>query len=1064
MSRPAPKSGGRAYWSLPEFALNRPITIAMALIGLLGLGVIVWNVIRVEFIMTVDFPVISCYIPYPGATPEQVEIEVAVPAEGEFRTVSDLRRIYSRSDGGGCHVRMWFDWNTNMAVAMNEVRARLERLKLHLPDGVDRVFLRRDSSDAFPVIDFTLLTDQDPVELAQWTRSRLHPLLMRLPGVADVEVSGTGGGSVYIDFDQEALQRNNLDLYEVVTTLRKSHFKVSVGDMLDGDSKCLVRLESEYADPQELRNTVVGPNAIRLGDVATVNYHGEGTGSSHKIDGKRGVFVRVQKESEANTIETCAAVKAELKRIQSDPMLAGVEVFIFGDHSQNIMDAIRLLGKAGRNGGILALLVLFLFMRRVRATLIVATSIPISLVAAFVAIYFMGMTLNTVTMASMIICVGLLVDNSIVVMENIQRHRRLGMDQFESAREGAREVGLAITATTLTTVVVFIPVFYMENNEMSIYMREFCTPVVVAVLCSMAVSLTVIPLAASHLKSTPPFTRSGGTRSPGSRRMPAVTGLMARMKRTLGKMHLLLWIHASYNTGLAWAMRRRLAACVITGAIAAITLLVPFRQVGMQRLPTVDVRRVEVSANFDANYDWPRAEKVFDYIEDLMDSQREELGIKNVYVRGGTHGGSVRGYLPQLHEYGFGQSPPYSTAEVRAILASQLPERVPGGSVHVRATPGTAGTLKSISVRMRGDDTQVLAGYAEEFKRRLESLPNVVDAVAETEDAKQEIQLEIDETLASHAGISPYRIARTVDFALRGTRLFHLKRKEREVPVQAQFQSEDRRNMADLDNVTLQGSTGTLVPLSQLVQKQKAQSPKAIQRVNGKNVVVVTAQATTENLTSVKRDLDELIAQFHLPLGYDIETGEELTELDVNLKSFNRALILALILIYVVMGALFESYLLPLSILTSVPLAFIGVYWGLFLTNTQMDAIALVGAILMCGVVVNNGIVIVDHINQLRRRGCDRREAILKAADDRYRPVMMTALTTIGGCIPLAMGTSLGEVAFHSLGRALIGGLTTGTLLTLFVVPVFYSLIDDLRLWFLDYFACLAGTQAAAGK
>ncbi|MCP4639590.1 MAG: efflux RND transporter permease subunit, partial [bacterium] len=936
-----------------------------------------------------------------------------------------------------------------------EVRDRVERLKLHLPEEVERVFLRRSSSDFFSMMRFTLLTDENENELAHWARKRLQPLLLRLPGVADVEVSGKEEGTVYVEFDQNALRRSGLSLYQVVNHLKRQSVKLSVGELPDGKSTCLVRFENEFDNLEELRDAVVGPNALRLREVARVMQQETGTGTGLRIDGKRGVFVSIQKKSEANTIDTCKSVRDELDRLRQEPSLQGVDVFVFEDHSDNITAAIDMLGAAGRNGGLLALLVLFLFMRRVRPTLIVATSIPISLVVALIGIYFLGMTLNTVTMASMIICVGLLVDNSIVVMENILRHQELGLNPRESAELGAREVSLAITAATLTTVVVFVPVFYMETNEMSIHMREFSRPVAIAILSSLVVSLTIIPLAASKLKKR--------RRSPEERDQLNLTRKPGLIRRILG-IHPIRWMHASYSSILAWVMRWRLATVALIGVVAAVTYAIPYRNVGMQQLPSVDLRRIEIRANFDPNMDFDHASEVFENIESLLNERRDRYGIENIYVNYGNRGGRVRAYLVQLEGNPAGPRALVPTKQVREELAAALPRLVAGGEVRIDATENRSSGYTRISLRMRGRDTGVLASYGEELRRRLSYVDNVVDAEVETDQANKEIQLQIDEDVASGAGISPYVVARTVDFALRGTRLFNINRNGQEVPVHAQFQAKDRKSLSNLDNVSLLNRNGVLIPLNRLVDKVTAPSPKAINRIDGKNVITVSAIATTDDLARVKRDIDAQVATLSLPQGYSIVTGEELTELDANLDTFTKALILAVILIYIVMGALFESYVLPLSILTSVPLAFIGVYWSMFITRTQMDAVALVGAILMCGVVVNNGIVIVDHINQLRKRGYERLPAVLTASHDRFRPVMMTALTTIGGCIPLAMGSRLGNVAFHSLGRALIGGLTTGTVLTLFIVPLFYSLIDDLQGWLGNFFANLAGagTRSAA--
>ncbi len=1046
--------------SLPAFAIKRPITICMVVLALASVGWISWSVIQVEFIMPMDFPVIRCMIPYHGATPEQVETEIAIPAEGEFRSIQNLNRIYSRSDAGGCYVMLSFDWGSDMSAALAAVRDRMDRLKLVLPGDADRCFIRRYDSDSMSILSFALFTDGNATELAQWARERLEPRLMRLEGVAEVRVDGAGNGTVHVEFDQEALNRNSLSLYQVVARLKKSSVELSVGELMDGESKHLVRFANELSGVPELRNVIVGPGGVRLKDVAAVNQHGAGGPSGQTIDGKRGVFVNVLKESTANTIDTCAAVKAELDTLKSDPMLADAEVFVFGDHSQDIMTAVTMLANAGKSGGVLALIVLLLFMRRIRATLLIALSVPISLVVAFIYIYFAGKTLNTVTVTAMVISVGMLVDNSIVVMENILRYRELGFSPAESCRKGASEVGLAITTATLTTIVVFVPVFYMSASEISIYMREFAAPVAVALAASLLVSLTVIPLVASRFVLPKRRPKTDRIRSLVQSRVPigAHIGGDGRgsgpAQKPLGRAVTL------YARGLAWVTHWRLATVLILGALVAVTALIPYRKVGMQQMPTVDWRRVEVNVKLDQNYDWPNAKKVFKGIEDIVEEYRVPLDIKNILVSPGTHGGSVSVYLRPLETYTSGDEPPVSTKKACALLKARLPKQVPGGDIVVAEAKGAGPARQYVSVRMRGKNTQLLASYAEQFKRLVETLPDVTGVVAESENTKDEIQLRIDETLASRAGISPYVVARTVGFALRGTRLFYLQGEKSEVPVEAHFGGKDRQSMADLDNIALRGSTGVPVTLNRLVTKRAAKSPKAIQRVDGRNVIVVTAEATTKDLGGVKRNLDGLIASFRMPDGYTIETGEELTQLDTSREGFLKALILAIILIYLVMGALFESYLLPLSILTSVPLAFLGVYWAMFITHTPMDSIALIGSILMCGVIVNNGIVIVDHINLLRRQGLERTEAILQAGRDRFRPVMMTALTTILACFPLAVGSHIGEVAFNSLGRGLIGGLTTGTLLTLFVVPLFYTLVDDVRLWFVDYFGALSGLRS----
>jgi HAE1 family hydrophobic/amphiphilic exporter-1 len=357
-----------------------------------------------------------------------------------------------------------------------------------------------------------------------------------------------------------------------------------------------------------------------------------------------------------------------------------------------------------------------------------------------------------------------------------------------------------------------------------------------------------------------------------------------------------------------------------------------------------------------------------------------------------------------------------------------------------------------VELLVRGDDAERVREYAERFRLFLAGIPNLSDIETGTERAKEEMRVRIDEDLAEEVGVSPMIVARSVDFALRGIRLPYMKQGGREIPVWAQFREEDRKKRSNLENVTVQARNGELVPLNRLVTLERAKSPQSVERVNGKNVVAIEAKVAGDDFAAVKAAIEERIRAFDLPPGYSVDLGDELAELDLNQANFITSLLLSIVLIYIVMGALFESYVLPLSILTAVPLAFFGVYWMMFITQTSMDTIAFIGCILMVGIVVNNGIIIIDHINQLRLQGFSRDEAILQGGHDRLRPVMMTALTTILGCVPLAIGGDVGEeVSFTSLGRALIGGMTTGTFLTLLVVPLFYTFIDDLRIWFLRF-------------
>ncbi|GMW01061.1 MAG: acriflavin resistance protein [Candidatus Hydrogenedentota bacterium] len=1046
--------------TLPSLAIRRPITTLMAICTVLGLGIISLQRIPLEFLPPLELPLIFVSIPYVGATPEQVQNEVAIPAEGEFRTIPNLQRISSTSDQNGCNIQLEFKLGTDMTQSTAEVRDRIERLKLDLPAEIERMLIQKFSSDTLPIMVFGLYWDGDEDELAYLCRTVIQPRLMRLEGVADCQILGRPEREILIEFDQEALRNRHLDLYQVVNSLQAANLNVSVGQMTEGDKRYFVRALDEIRTPEALGELIVGQGNTRLNEVADVGFRTREVSQEFGIDGRSGTFIFIRKEAMANAVATCQVVEEELKLIAVDPMFDGLKQFMIFNQSDSILSALDGLIDSGRYGAVLAVAVLFLFLARTRPTIIVGLAIPLSVLISFVFMYFTGMSLNLITMISLIIALGMLVDNSIVVIENIFRYVELGHSYRESAERGANEVAMAITASTLTSVVVAIPVIFLESGPFAIYMRQFFGPIIVSTMASLLVALTLIPLAACHMKpkSDTWLFRIVVSRM---RRVRSVENERPNILARLQKRALRL-IMTSYVSALGSISRNRLASLLVLGVVL-LTTIFPMLNLKRQRMPAVDVRRVDINVRLDQGVDMPRAHDIFDTIVKVIDIQRDELAIKNIFVNYNMTGGDVNIYLHDVDEMPGGGEPPFSTEQVMDILWQRLSGKVPGGELRFNIADAGEQTSRAITLQLRGDDAVQLDIYATELGKRLAALRDVSDVNTDTIRENQEVRLIINDTMASQFRVSPLSIAQTVDFALRGIRLQNMKYGNREVPVWAQFAEEDRKSRSNLENIDIGTGTGQLVSLSQLVEFRKAQSPRAIQRVNGKNVKTVSAKYTGDDLAGLVRDIQAIRNSFALAQGYTIEFGSELMELDTNMSDFFLMLLLAIVLIYAVMGASFESYLLPLSILMTVWMAGIGVIWSLYLSGTPVDAISFIGMILLAGVIVNNGIVIIDHINQLRLSGVERYEAILQAGRDRFRPVMMTALTTILGCVPLAIGGTFGgQVSFTSLGIALIGGLSAGTALTLLVVPLFYSIFDDGRIWFSRYFANVTSLFRAA--
>lgn len=1028
-------------FSLPGFAIHRPVSVIMLTLTMLALGGIAWYRLPLTFLPSAESPFILCMFPYPGAGPAQVEEQIAIPVEGEFRTIPGLTRIETISGNNSCQVAMIFSLETDMATVAGEVRDRIERLKLELPDEVDRVMIQRFNVDSFPIMVIGMFSPGDREEFAHLVRTVAEPRLRRLDGVANVEVhSPTQPREVLIEFEQDTLNALGIALPDILEKISDGSMNLALGELADADRRYYVRYEGEYRSLDDIAGIIVGPHGLRLREVATVRYSAREEPMRVTLDSADGLVVLVTKESQANTVNTCRAVQAELDRLLETPTFEQARGLVLFDQSEFIVTALKNLFKQGVFGGAMAITVLLIFMHRLLPTALVALSIPTSLVFALVFMFFAGMSLNIITMVSMIIAVGMLVDNAIVVVENILRHRLLGAPVKEAVVDGANEVGLAIFASTATTWVVFLPMFYMQTGQMSIFMEQLGGPLIIALCGSLVVALTLIPLVMSGLEHI------NGRRA---KRKTPITDAPPRHGLPHRIVESIVGVYAAL---LRLCLRWRLAFLVLIAATVVFTVRYPLQQVGMRSLPKLDMREITIDIPLDANYSMAEATNLFIRFEEALNELREDLAIKNILAYHGRRGGAIHVYLYTEDDGPKGRNPTYSTDDALHILSEKLPMQVPGGFLDFfTADVGDPGVERGLFIFLRGDDVATLEKYAGIVGEKIAALEALRDIEVGVSLNRQEMQVHIDAPLARQAGVSPMMIAQTVDAALRGVRMPYLKRSGREIPVWAQFREEDRQSMANLETIALPGLDGKLTPLHQLTDFKKAPSPGSIRRVNGKNVAIISTRTDSRNLMAVKRDLREIMDTIELPPNYSYMFGDEFEEMDENLVNFTFTLLMAVVLIYLVMCALFESFVLPFSIMTTVPLALVGAVWILFFTNMPFDSISLIGCILMAGIIVNNGIVIVDHIRKLCLNAPDRDTAIIQAGRDRFRPVMMTAITTILALVPVALARTGGAATFAGLGRALIGGLITGTALTLFVVPVFFGLLDDGGRWFTNF-------------
>ena len=998
--------------SLPDLALRRPVTLLMVYATLFILGGVAVYKIPLEFLPTLAGPHFWIHIPYRNATPAEVEKTISIPAEELLRTVPNLSRVDSISQGSAGSLHLEFDWGTDMDYAYLEVKDRMDRLQEELPRESREYSIWRFSSADMEVLFLSFTWDGPGEELFEIVEERVKPRLQRVEGVGSVSVWGHEPQKVFIDLDQDLLKVHRISLYDLVPSLERNNFNLASGEVRQGRTRYLVRSTNEYRSLEDLNNVRVNQEGLRLRDVARVRYGYPEKTAITRMNGKGAVLAGIKKESSANTVAVCEAVKEELEGLLAQPAYARLGGSVVFDQSRFIRNSFRDLRNAGLWGGFFAICVLYFFLRRVFATAIVAVAIPISIMVAVTVMFFFGTTLNVISMVGLMLGVGMLVDNSIVVSENIFRLREGGMDGKEASRRGSRDVAMAILASTLTTIIVFLPLVFMDLGVMKVYTQEVGTAISLSLLASLFVALTFIPLIASRLPKE-------------------------RRKRS----RFLDALVAGYGRRLEWVLRHRSQVSCLLLILIVLTILVPVKKVPQKGESAGDIRRVMVELRVKGVQERERLLEPMKEIEDALNKNRDDLDIEHILSRSGFMGKRSRVNIFLRED----ERAHVKTEEARRGILAVLPA-IPDVEYRIPEHGGpSGGTQDEVGVLVKGEDPTRLDEIVWEVMDRLEGLDGVLQVDSDVAPGTDEIQVNVDRSLAKKHRVSPMVAAQTIAFGLRGYALKKMKTEDREIDVQIQLEEQDREDVTKLKDLQLLTEEGKLIPISVVARFMESPGQQTIRRSEGKRTVTVRAHTNGQALGILKGKIEETLGAVRLPPGYSVELGQGMMDLEETKKAFRGALLLSILLIYFLLGGLFESYIHPFTILVSVPLALIGSYWVMYLTGSALDVAALIGLILMVGIVVNNAIVIVDHINRVRHSGRDREEAILQAGRDRVRPVLMTAATTILGLLPLAFGGAGigGVVMFAPLGKAVMGGLALATLLTLFVVPVFYTYVED---------------------
>lgn len=1035
---------------LPRLSLQRPVTVFVIACAILLVGVVALARLPIQLMPSgFDPAFLMVMVPYPGGNPTETEQTILLPLEDALYTVGNLKSVRCRAMPDG--VRCWVEFQNSVDIEeiYNEVADRVERLRATTwPDDIERVHLRRFNPESRPILNVAVTLPED-LEDPYWVAwHRIAQPLERVAGVAQVDLEGLREKEIFIEPDRDAMQSHGLSMRDLRMSLDRANFALASGDVRDGGRKLLVRSVARFTSLEQIRRLPIRADGLRLQQVAAVRYDHPKRDRVSRLDGREAVIFEIFKESEANTVAVTTAVRDATRELfEEDRALAGGSYEFLFDQGEVILGSMQQLRNTGLLGGMFAVIVLYVFLRRFRVTLLVTLAIPASLLGCLVIMYFTGSSINVISMLGMLICTGMLVDNAVVVVENIDRFRRAGEPVRKAALVGSSEIALALTMATTTTIAVFLPIVLLsEEGMMRFMLTNLSLPVVFALLTSLIVALFFVPVAAAWLlRDANAIARKPRRRLSLERVTELFYGLIFER------------LHRLYMATLRWSLDHRAISIVVVLATLAVTWY-PFTQVewDMRDQHQGGGRTARFWFNLPNSYSIDEADQWFRQVESAFESRREEAGIRHLQTRFWNNRGMVRAILEDVDKSDV------SVDEAIRILQAAAPQ-APGVKMYVNWQRGS-GEDASLNVTLYGEDTQTLAELSEEAERRLRSLPELISAEPDLEAAQEEVLIRVDRERALRYGVPTEAVSGTVAAALRGQRLPRFRTGEKEIEIRFQFPEEDRQGIGKLGALQLRAAGGKRIPLEAIADVSVDRGYGDIQRQDRRTSLSIKLNTTYEDIGKLRGQVTEVMNGMNLPQGYSWDFGSSFRWERENQGNMMLGLLLSFVFIYLIMGFLFESFLLPLSVMPSIALSWIGVYWLLWITDTSIDMMGGIGLILLAGVVVNNGIVLVDLINRLRMAGYSRLDATLEAGKQRFRPILMTATTTIMGMLPLAFSnaTFVG-MPYESLGKVFVGGLLSSTTLTLVIVPLFYNLLDDARGLLQLLFTGLRPAGAGAG-
>jgi HAE1 family hydrophobic/amphiphilic exporter-1 len=1016
--------------NLPEFSIRKPVTIIVAMLIFVTIGIISIIRLPLEMMPDVSFPGLMVQISYPSSSPEEVERIITRPLEDALATVNNLDSLSSTSSSSSSNIHMQFNMGTNMDLASMQIRDKIDQIRDQLPDDIENIRIRRFSMNDRPVINFSLSLPGELDNLYYWSENFITQQLERIEGVANVDIRGIRNKVLTVYLKPEVFYSSSIRITDLVDTIRNNNINISAGYVEDQETRYVARIPGELKIVEDVKSLPVNSQGLTIADVARVTYDYPIKEDFNRLDGNETVRFSIYRASNANIVDVCNAVKDTMYRVKdTEPELADMTVIFYRDQSDDILRSLKDLTLSGIIGGLMAVLVLLFFLRKFRLTVIIAIAIPMAMVFTFSFMYLYryafraDITINIISLSGLMMAVGMLVDNSVVVLENIFRLRQeKDLPPLKASMQGASEVALAVTASTLSTLVVFISLGFMAQSGFGRFMRDFALTISLALVASLLVSLSFIPLAGSRL-------------------------LKGKAKE---KARWLVKLTSVYERVISFTIKNWKTKLMVVALAVGIFLVSLYMLGHIERefMPQSDEREVDLTVYMPRSFTLEEMKALFNGFEKILFEHKEELAIEYVSTDFGVRNmrqGRFRGSV----ELNLAEKGP-SVTEIKERLKQLLPKKA-GITYEYGQRFGRHGHFSGVTVELIGMDYTRLTELAPMVIEKLRAVKNVEDITSDLEGGDTQLMVEVDRERAESSGVNSRMVAQTISNSLSERPIGKFKTENREIDIILKIQGDDGFSEEDLRNLSL-NTGGKRIPITAITNFSYGVGSTSIRKENKKSKLMININTKSEGMMEISNDVRAVMNTIQLPEGYSWGLGRGWRRFQESQGESNMAIILALIFIYIIQAALFESFVHPFTILLTVPLALFGVAVIFMLSGITLNTTSYLGLLTLFGIVVNNGIILIDHIRNLRKSGMDKAAAIIQGGKDRMRPIFMTAITTIFGVLPLALPFLLPQI-FEAAGRraqmwapisvAIIGGLTTSTFFTLIFLPTFYSISDS---------------------